>query len=212
MILALCSLLLVHAVSVLSVEQPQVSSILSQRHPHQYANDTQNSIDRRDFNPICSSYIVSEGDSCTSIAAKCDITTGLLTTYNKGVDCAKNVGKPMCCSTGGTPVPPRDVEGVCYKYTIRGEDTCERIAKAYGITIANIEAWNKETWAWYGCGDLQIGGNICLTEKGVRPMPVSIPGAVCGPQVPGTARPTEWKKLPSLNPCPSSQCVSLINN
>jgi hypothetical protein len=121
----------------------------------------------------------------------------------------------MCCSTGGTPVPPRDVEGVCYKYTIytiRGVDTCERITKAYGITITNIEACNKETWAWYGCGDLQIRGNICLTEKVSRPMPVSILGAVCGPQEPGTAHPTEWKKLPSLNPCPSSQCVGLINS
>jgi hypothetical protein len=60
----------------------------------------------------------------------------------------------MCCSTGGTPVPPRDVEGVCYKYTIytiRGVDTCERITKAYGITITNIEACKGDmglVWVW----------------------------------------------------------------
>jgi hypothetical protein len=160
---------------------------------------------------MCSSYIVREGDTCTSVAAKCGITIDLLTTYNRGVECAKNVGKPMCCSTGETPVPPRDVEGVGYSYTIRGEDTCERIAKAYSITVANIENWNKDGYGWYGCGDLQIGGNICLSEKGIRPMPVSIPGAVCGPGVPGTARPIEWKKLSSLNPCPPAQCVGLVS-
>ncbi|KAJ5306021.1 hypothetical protein N7508_005036 [Penicillium antarcticum] len=100
---------------------------------HLSAEQPQITINRRDvsgFDPIGSAFIVSEGDTSTSVASKCGIAVNLLTTYNKGVDCAKSIGKPVCCSTGGNLGSPRDFGGVCYKYTIRGEDTCKGIAKA----------------------------------------------------------------------------------
>ncbi|KAJ5970521.1 Peptidoglycan-binding Lysin subgroup [Penicillium vulpinum] len=95
----------------------------------------------------------------------------------------------------------------CYTYTIRNGDTCAKIAEGYRITTANIEAWNANTSAWYGCNDLQDGGQVCLSA-GDPPMPVAIGNAVCGPQVPGTERPKDILKIPSLNPCPAGQCCS----
>jgi hypothetical protein len=75
------------------------------------------------------------------------------------------------------------------------------------MTTADIETYNKETWAWSSCGSLNEGDYICLSS-GDPPMPVTIGNAVCGPQVPGTTRPKTWSQVPSLNPCPSGQCVS----
>ncbi|KAJ5225240.1 hypothetical protein N7468_006465 [Penicillium chermesinum] len=37
-------------------------------------------------------------------------------------------------------------------------------------------------------------------------MPVALPHAICGPQVPGTARPKDMTTLASLNPCLSGDC------
>ena len=75
--------------------------------------------------------------------------------------------------------------------------------------MANIETWNINTTAWYGCNKLQEGGQVCLSA-GDPLMPVAIAGAVCGPQVPGTARPLRGIGIAALNPCPAGQCVSFI--
>ncbi|OKO93844.1 hypothetical protein PENSUB_12123 [Penicillium subrubescens] len=39
-------------------------------------------------------------------------------------------------------------------------------------------------------------------------MPASLAGTVCGPQVPGPQRPSNWADLKSLNPCPLNECCS----
>ena len=44
------------------------------------------------------------------------------------------------------------------------------------------------------------------------PMPVALPHATCGPQVPGTVRPKKYSDLASLNLCPANQCVSILRN
>ena len=64
-----------------------------------------------------------------------------------------------------------------------------------------------DTWGWNGCGHLEQGSFICLSN-GKAPMPMALPQAICGPQVPGTARPSNMADLASLNPCPSAECVS----
>lgn len=79
------------------------------------------------------------------------------------------------------------------------------IAAAYGLTIDNLEEFNNNTWAWSGCGGLQYNTNICLS-KGDPPMPPEVGNAQCGPQVPGTKRPTDGTKLADLNPCPLNAC------
>ena len=156
----------------------------------------------------CWSILVNTGDTCESLSAKCGVSTESLAFVNPKITCSTlPEGKPVCCSAGSLSLPPKNVESRCYSYTIRGGDTCEQIAKGYSMTTADIETYNKETWAWSGCGILQEGNFMCLSS-GSPPMPVTIADAVCGPQVPGTARPLLWSEVPSLNPCPAGQCVS----
>lgn len=103
---------------------------------------------------------------------------------------------------------PAQIGGFCASYTIQGYDTCASIAKAHGITEADIEAFNTNTWAWLGCNRLYQGDFICV-GAGDPPMPMALPNAVCGPQIPGTTRPNIWADLGSMNPCPAGQCVSV---
>ncbi|CAI7564353.1 unnamed protein product [Penicillium glandicola] len=81
------------------------------------------------------------------------------------------------------------------------------ISQAHSITVADIETYNARTWAWPGCGHIPQGAFICLSA-GEPPMPVALPNAVCGPQVPGTTRPNSWSELGSLNPCAANECCS----
>lgn len=106
-------------------------------------------------------------------------------------------------------LPPKaDGDGLCYRYTVEATDTCKSIAQAYEITVADIGSWNSQTYGWKGCDNMHQGDFICLST-GSPPMPVALPAATCGPQVPGTARPSNYADLSSLNPCSSDKCVSL---
>lgn len=107
-----------------------------------------------------------------------------------------------------SPLAP-GADGICYTYIIQEHDTCARLAERYQITTSNIETWNVGSWGWPGCARLKQGDFVCLSS-GALPMPVALPNAVCGPQVPGTQRPAKYGDLASLNPCPSNQCVSVI--
>ncbi|KAJ5138325.1 uncharacterized protein N7515_003173 [Penicillium bovifimosum] len=103
--------------------------------------------------------------------------------------------------------PTQTTDGYCFSYIIQGYDTCASIASAHAITQADIEAFNKDTWAWLGCGHLYQGDFICLSP-GKPPMPMALPHATCGPQVPGTTRPENWNDLAGLNPCLMDACCS----
>ncbi|KAJ5116285.1 hypothetical protein N7456_000633 [Penicillium angulare] len=158
----------------------------------------------------CSSILVGAGDTCDTVASKCGITTTELEAYNTDSSLCTSLedGKPICCSSGALDLPPTQrSNGVCYTYTIQAHDTCGSISQGYDITIDNIETYNKATYAWYGCDELELGGFMCLSS-GAIPMPVAIPQAVCGPQVPGTARPDNMSDLSALNPClsPNEKC------
>ncbi|OQD79117.1 hypothetical protein PENANT_c061G06986 [Penicillium antarcticum] len=108
-----------------------------------------------------------------------------------------------------SPVPTQGSDGICYTYTVQGADTCSSIAQQNSLTVADIEAFNKDTWAWLGCDKpLYQGAFICLSA-GAAPMPVALPQATCGPQVPGTARPKNFDLVGTLNPCPNRECCSL---
>ena len=102
-----------------------------------------------------------------------------------------------------------DGNGICYSYAVQAADTCQSIAHAYDITVADIQSWNCPTYGWKGCDHMQQGDLICLST-GSPTMPVALPNATCGPQVPGTARPSNYTDLASLNPCPSDKCVRLM--
>lgn len=53
-----------------------------------------------------------------------------------------------------------------------------------------------------------FGQVICLSD-GSPPFPPEIEGATCGPQVPGTVKPTGSTDWSSLNPCPLNACCDV---
>ncbi|KAJ6133544.1 Peptidoglycan-binding Lysin subgroup [Penicillium samsonianum] len=191
--LALCSLRLIHSTVALSLGAPEDKPI---QDPALYT-----------YPYTCPSIPVGTGDTCDDLALRCGTSAASFTSFTPNTACSSlHRGKPVCCAPGTTTFPP-DSDAYCYVYTIRNGDTCAKIADGYGITTADIETWNANTSAWYGCNQLQDGGQVCLS-KGEPPMPVAIGDAVCGPQVPGTARPMLWTNIASLNPCPAGQCCS----
>lgn len=103
-------------------------------------------------------------------------------------------------------VPEEGSDGLCYDYVIQFSDTCQSIASEHGITKALIEKYNSDTWGWTGCSGIYQEDIICLSS-GEPPMPVALPSATCGPQVPGTARPKDYADLSLLNAC-ATGCVS----
>lgn len=104
-------------------------------------------------------------------------------------------------------LPPKPTNGLCYKYCVQAEDTCQSVGQAYHVTVAEINSYNWGNYGFKGCPYIQQGEFICLSP-GAPPMPEAFPQATCGPRVPGTARPLDYSSLSSLNPCPEGQCVS----
>lgn len=158
------------------------------------------------------SYIlVQSGNPCASLATRCGITAADFTKYNPSSTLFSTlaVGEPVCCSSGSLPnrTPQKNPDGICASYTIKSRDDCALIAQNNYITVDNIETYNTQTWGWNGCTNLELGVEICLST-GEPPMPAAVSGTVCGPQVAGTARPSNWSDISSLNPCPLNACVS----
>ncbi|KAF5018003.1 hypothetical protein F66182_10029 [Fusarium sp. NRRL 66182] len=162
----------------------------------------------------CRARQVVSGDSCASLAKKCGITSANFSKFNSKKNlCATLAPKQWVCCSAGTlpdkrPKPTKD--GTCYIYRIKSGDGCWSLSQNFGITQKFIEHVNKATWGFAGCGRLQLGQPICLS-KGKNPMPMPIPGAVCGPQKPGSKKPasarTGWD-LMAMNPCPLNACCS----
>ncbi|KAK9364399.1 hypothetical protein V1509DRAFT_78068 [Lipomyces kononenkoae] len=169
-----------------------------------------NNLQRRDG--TCSYVLVVSGDSCGTLTTKCGITAAELSQYNPSSTLCSTlaVGEPICCSEGSLPdlSPQPSSDGICYSYTVQSGDYCALLAQEYYITTDDIEQYNSETWGWMGCNNLQLGSTICLSP-GDPPMPAVVMNAECGPQVSGTARPSNWSDISSLNPCPLNACCDI---
>ncbi|AEO66607.1 glycoside hydrolase family 18 protein [Thermothielavioides terrestris NRRL 8126] len=156
----------------------------------------------------CSYILVQPGDGCASLASRCGISGADFTTYNPSPTLCSTLvpGQPVCCSAGSLPnlAPQPNPDGTCATHTVVAGDTCWDIANKNYITTDNIEQWNLQTWGWTGCDNLQLGP-ICIST-GDPPMPPTNENAQCGPTVPGTARPSSWSQISSLNPCPLNAC------
>ncbi|KAI0968044.1 hypothetical protein F4678DRAFT_482748 [Xylaria arbuscula] len=160
----------------------------------------------------CTTIQVVYGDSCATLAAKCEISGSDFTTYNPGADfCSTLVPyQHVCCSAGTLPdfAPKPDANGTCATYTVVNDDSCSTIAASYSILVTELESFNNNTWAWNGCDDLWVGTLICLSE-GNPPMPAPVANTLCGPQVPGTPTPPSGTDLSTLNPCPLNACCDV---
>lgn len=162
----------------------------------------------------CKTTKVVSGDSCASLAKRCGVTAANFTKYNPGTNfCSKlAVNQVVCCSAGTLPdkKPKPLADGTCFTYSIKSGDSCYTLGQAYTLTETAIRSFNRNTWGWAGCDRLSLGQRICLSS-GKNPMPLPVTGAVCGPLVPGTVRPSTAKlgwDLVNLNPCPLKACCS----
>ena len=183
----------------------------------------------------CRTIKVVSGDSCASLAKRCAITAANFTKYNPNSKLCSTLvpGQQVCCSAGTLPnnAPKPNADGSCSTYAVKSGDTCAEIAATHSLTTTQVNNFNTKTWgtsisplvtlikhvrrltclclAWNGCDELTITQKICLST-GTPPMPAPIPGAVCGPQKPGTVKPAAGVALSSLNPCPLNACCDVV--
>ncbi|KAK4455203.1 hypothetical protein QBC34DRAFT_465261 [Podospora aff. communis PSN243] len=162
---------------------------------------------------------VESGNGCDVLAKRCGISGADFTKYNPkpGLCSGLRPGDFVCCSAGDPYVPPAppkpspNADGSCKVHDIVQNDTCDSLAKKYGITVDDIESWNrKRTWAWLDCAGMQWGYNMCVSP-GSPPLPRQQEGVQCGPMKPGTtaADPRgSGQGLADLNPCPLKACCS----
>ncbi|TVY81252.1 Killer toxin subunits alpha/beta [Lachnellula suecica] len=162
----------------------------------------------------CTTIQVVSQDSCATLAAKCGISGFEFESYNTAIHpslCSTlSVGEYVCCSKGSLPnlSPKPNSDGSCASYLVVADDSCWALEGKYTLTSNQIENYNKNTWGWNGCGNLQIGVKMCLSQ-GTPPMPAPIVNAVCGPQVVGSLPPTDSETLANLNLCPLNACCDI---
>jgi len=188
-------------------------------HPHRVRKSP---IRHSRWNPLskratCQYIQVVAGDGCASLAAKCGIRGSQFTTFNPKPDLCSTlqVGDYVCCSAGDPYTPPKpdppqqNADGTCASHLIQNTDTCSQLATTHGLTVEQIESYNKgKTWGWVECKLMLAGYNMCLSP-GRSPLPPPQQGTECGPLVPGTQQPTDPSvNMTDLNPCPLKACCS----
>ncbi|KAF9885277.1 hypothetical protein FE257_013075 [Aspergillus nanangensis] len=161
----------------------------------------------------CKYVLAGAGDRCWALAQKCGITQAKLESFNKAGLCTSviHVGQTVCCASGTLPdfSPKPGADGFCATYTVKAGDLCSTIASAHYMTVDLIKQYNTNTWGWAGNSNLQLGMKIYLST-GKQPFPAAVQGNVCGPQVPGTTRPTLDSAIwANLNICPLNACYNI---
>lgn len=164
----------------------------------------------------CAYTEVVSGDDCGKLAQRCRISNADFYKFNTKSDlCATLMpGQYICCSAGDPYVKPKPAaprpgtDGTCATHIISAGDTCSSIAERYGVTVDDIERWNKgRTWAWNSCSRILPTYNMCVSQ-GKVPLPPPAIGTQCGPLVPGTKTLDVGMSLADLNPCPLKACCS----
>ncbi|KAK4200586.1 killer toxin subunits alpha/beta-like protein [Triangularia verruculosa] len=160
----------------------------------------------------CTTADVAAGNLCADLARKCGITVEQLLKFNPQANFCTTLKVPqkVCCSAGDLPIPKPDANGNCATYKVLSGDSCWSITNALSglISVDDLEKYNKNTWGWGTCNNLQPNTLICLSS-GAPPLPLPVPDTVCGPIKPGTTRPPAGTNLASLNPCPLNACCGV---
>ncbi|OBT63858.1 hypothetical protein VE03_06561, partial [Pseudogymnoascus sp. 23342-1-I1] len=178
---------------------------------------TRESFNLLDKRATCRYIQVYAGDGCPSLVTRCGITSAAFTLYNNIPNLCSTFqeGDFVCCSAGDRytkpkPVPPKpNADGTCATYLIQSKDECFVLAETFGVTVNDLENFNKgKVWAWTNCEGMLYGYNMCISE-GRAPLPPPQAGTECGSLVPGTVAPVDSSvSLASLNPCPLKACCS----
>lgn len=160
----------------------------------------------------CATTEVQSGDLCADLARRCGISTADLVRYNSHKDFCTMLRVPqrVCCSAGDLPVLVPDANGNCKQHEVQADQNCWSIASDNSnlFSVDDLEDFNKNTWGWGGCNNLQASSIICLSP-GNPPLPKPVPNAMCGPVKPGTVPPPPGTDLASLNPCPLNSCCDV---
>ena len=162
----------------------------------------------------CKTVQTKSGDGCESLAKKCNITPAAFTKLHpQSTFCSSlKIGQWVCCTTGTLPdlKPKPNPDGSCATYTVKNNDDCSQIAASHSLAVDDITKLNQDTWGFAGCSSLWPDMTLCLSS-GKPPMPAPVSDAVCGPQVPGTKKPssTAGDVLAKLNPCPLNACCNV---
>ncbi|KAK0620501.1 hypothetical protein B0T14DRAFT_586889 [Immersiella caudata] len=120
----------------------------------------------------------------------------------------------VCCTRGTKPDlrPKKNADGSCATHVVQKNQICYDIQEMYMLEKGDIEKFNKKkTWGFSTCEAMAENMRICISD-GDPPMPAPIGGASCGPQKPGTQRPTNGTKLADLNQCPLNTCCNIWGN
>ncbi|TQV90074.1 glycosyl hydrolases family 18 [Cordyceps javanica] len=172
-------------------------------------NEKQASLSRRG---ACSTTTVQSGDLCADLAKRCGISTADLLKYNNKPDFCTTLRVPqlVCCTGGALPVPEPDSNGNCKAHEVHADESCWSIANdsSFLFSVDDLEEFNKNTWGWGGCKNLQAGTIICLSP-GSPPLPKPVPNAMCGPVKPGTTALPHGTDMTTLNPCPLNSCCDV---
>ncbi|GAQ05331.1 hypothetical protein ALT_2652 [Aspergillus lentulus] len=148
----------------------------------------------------CKTRQVVGGDICGSLASKCGLSLQEFYKVNTEANLCVNL-------KAGQHAQAQSRRILLHVHDQAGDD-CYGIAAANGITITDLEDFNKNTWGWSGCKILPLNFKLCVSS-GSPPMPAPVPNAICGLTVPGTKEPAKGAELSTLNPCPLKVCCNV---
>ncbi|KAK1751404.1 hypothetical protein QBC47DRAFT_434461 [Echria macrotheca] len=152
-------------------------------------------------------YVIQSGDSCSLIEASFGITFAQLQGWNPSLksDCSNLLLGEAYCVEGGTAVTatatststfatpgaptPSGTTGQCFVFhTVVSGDSCFAIEQTYGITMAQLQAWNPQLAS--DCSNLLLGDAYCVS--GVTPSSSStgVPSTTTAFATPGAPTPS----------------------
>ena len=117
------------------------------------------------------SYTVVSGDSCAAIQSKFSISFAQLYEWNPSIgnDCQYlAIGSTYCvakaaASTTTTSKPPTQTPTCTKTHTVVSGDSCAAIDTKYGITFAQLYAWNPSIGN--DCQYLALGSTYCVARS-----------------------------------------------
>ncbi|KAI9007279.1 hypothetical protein BC832DRAFT_441329 [Gaertneriomyces semiglobifer] len=136
-----------------------------------------------------------DGGDCWALSKSCgpDMDLETFQAANPGLSCSNNNPtilfqyQRFCCSQGQKPsrrLSPQNGNCAWREADPNEFYSCAVLASRFDVTVDEIEAWNKNNWRWTGCGGMQTGARVCLSD-GLPPPPKINPEAQCGMETVG---------------------------
>lgn len=123
--------------------------------------------------PSIAEYLLLSG--CGTLVARCTISDVVFERYNPNLDVCSflQVRDYLCCPVGDSnkkpkpELPKKGDNSLCATHRIQNSDDYNGLAEKFGITIADIEKWNRgKTCVWSGCKNI-VGHKVlrsCCSE------------------------------------------------